>query len=65
MAKEKTVILISHRLANVVKTDEFVVVQKGQLVERGTHEMLLEKHGVYEKMWTQQQELEQYGKEEK
>lgn len=65
MAKEKTVILISHRLANVVKTDEIVVVQKGQLVERGTHEMLLEKHGVYEKMWTQQQELEQYGKEEK
>lgn len=65
MAKEKTVLLISHRLANVVKTDEIVVVKKGQLVERGTHEMLLKQQGEYAQMWTQQQELEQYGKEEK
>ena len=63
LAKEKLVILISHRLANVVKADQIYVVEKGEIVERGNHEALLNKQGTYSKLYTAQQELEKYGKE--
>lgn len=63
LAKEKTVILISHRLANVTGADEIMVLDKGSIVERGNHEQLLSEAGIYEKMYRTQVELEQYGKE--
>ncbi len=63
LAKEKLVILISHRLANVVKADRIFVVEKGEIVETGNHENLLEKQGTYSKLYSAQQELEKYGKE--
>lgn len=63
LAKEKTVILISHRLANTVKADRIYVLRDGEVAESGSHDELIESHGVYEKMWNTQQSLENYGKE--
>ena len=64
LAGKKTVILISHRLANVTAADNIYVLDHGSLAEQGTHEALLAEGGTYARLWTQQQELENYGKEE-
>ncbi len=64
LAKTKTVILISHRLANVVNADVIYVLEKGNVKESGTHADLLEKQSDYYNLWTAQKELESYsGKE--
>lgn len=60
LAKTKTVILISHRLANAEKADNICVLDKGSVVEYGKHEDLLKKNGVYKNLWTSQLELEKY-----
>jgi ATP-binding cassette subfamily B protein len=64
LAKTKLVILISHRLANVVKADQIYVVEKGSIVESGKHAALMEKKGVYHALYSAQQELEKYAKGE-
>lgn len=64
LAKTKTVILISHRLANVADADNIYVMNDGEVVESGTHEGLLSLGGHYAALWNAQQELEHYGKEE-
>ncbi len=63
LAKNKTVILVSHRLANVVGADHIYVLDHGTVAESGSHEELLSRHGLYERLWTAQQTLEQFGKE--
>lgn len=63
LAKTKTVILISHRLANVVDSDNIYVMDKGNVIEDGNHSQLLEKNGSYAKLWNAQQSLENYGKD--
>lgn len=63
LAKEKTVILISHRLANVTAADQIYVMEQGRIAESGSHEALLTNHGVYEKLWNTQQTLETFGKD--
>lgn len=63
LAKTKTVILISHRLANVVQADNIYVLNHGNIVEHGSHQKLLANHGYYETLWNMQQSLEHYGKE--
>ena len=63
LAKTKTVILISHRLANVADADNIYVMDGGRVVEGGSHETLLAANGHYAKLWNAQQELENYGKE--
>ena len=60
LAKSKTVILISHRLANVVGADNIYVLDRGSIVERGDHNTLLARGGAYAKLWNAQQELESY-----
>ena len=62
LAKTKLVILISHRLANVVKADQIYVVEKGEIVESGNHNALVEKKGAYHALYAAQQELEKYTK---
>ncbi len=62
LAQTKTVILISHRLANVVGADNIYVLDQGHLIESGTHETLLSQNSVYANLWNTQQELEHYGK---
>ena len=63
LARGKTVILISHRLANVVRADNIYVLDGGNIAEHGSHEELLKSHGLYEKLWNAQQALENYGKD--
>ena len=60
LAKSKTVILISHRLANVVSADNIYVLDKGYIAESGTHTQLLKQNGTYARLWNAQQELENY-----
>ena len=60
LAKSKTVILISHRLANVTGADNIYVLNRGNITESGTHRMLLAQNGAYTKLWNAQQELENY-----
>ena len=62
LAKKKSVLLISHRLANITKADMIYAMEQGEVKECGTHEELLRKNGLYQKMWTTQQRLELYGK---
>lgn len=63
LAETKTVILISHRLANVAPADKIYVMENGCIAENGTHEALLARGGVYAGLWNAQQALENYGKE--
>ena len=63
LAKSKTVILVSHRLANVVGADHIYVLDHGIVAESGSHEELLAHHGLYERLWSAQQTLEHFGKE--
>ena len=62
LTKTKTVILISHRLANVTDADNIYVIVDGNIAESGKHDELLSKKGAYEELWTAQQNLENYGK---
>ena len=62
LAETKTVILISHRLANVIGADQIYVLEQGKVVETGTHTELLEKGHLYAKLWNNQQSLEKYRK---
>ena len=63
LAKTKTIILISHRLENVVKSDKIYTIDAGKVVEKGTHKQLLDKEGIYANLYNTQKQLESYGKE--
>lgn len=52
--KDKTAIFISHRMSSCVFCDEIIVFDNGQLIERGTHQELLKKKGLYSSMWEAQ-----------
>ena len=62
LAKVKTVILISHRLANVETADTIYVLDGGHVAEKDSHTALLSKNGRYAELWNAQQELEHYAK---
>lgn len=62
LAKTKTVLLISHRLANVVSADQIYVLKDGMIVEKGQHEALCKEDGYYHRLFRQQSALEQFGK---
>lgn len=63
LAKTKTVLLISHRLANVVKSDQIYFLKDGEIKESGKHEELMSQNGVYRHLYESQMALENYGKE--
>lgn len=63
LAKTKTVLLISHRLANVVQSDQIYFLKNGTICERGTHAELMEQNGAYRHLYDSQMALENYGKE--
>lgn len=62
LARTKTILLISHRLANVVDADRIYMLQNGNVVQSGTHGELMNLGGAYAELYRYQQELEQYAK---
>jgi ABC-type transport system involved in cytochrome bd biosynthesis fused ATPase/permease subunit len=62
LARTKTIIMITHRLMNVVDADRIFVMENGRISGTGTHAELLETDAVYRKLWDTQKELEEYGK---
>lgn len=69
LAKRKTILLISHRLANVVDSDSICMLKNGSITEVGTHQDLLARDGSYAELFREQEELEHFSeiqrKEEK
>ena len=63
LAKTRTVLLISHRLANVLKSDQIYFLKDGEIKERGTHAELMEENGAYRHLYESQMALEHYGEE--
>ncbi|MBQ8162452.1 MAG: ABC transporter ATP-binding protein [Clostridia bacterium] len=51
LAKGRTVIMIAHRLSTVVNADEIIVLDEGRVAEKGTHDALVQKGGLYARMW--------------
>ena len=51
LLKEKTALIIAHRLYTIKNADKIVVLDNGEIVEEGKHAQLLEKNGLYKKMW--------------
>lgn len=62
ISKERTVILISHRLANVIDSDAIYMLKDGEIIEKGNHEELMRLKGNYEKIFSEQSELENYSR---
>ncbi len=56
ISKDRTTIVIAHRLSTVVGADEIIVLEKGEIIERGKHEALIAAEGAYYAMWQRQQE---------
>jgi len=63
IAKTKTVLLISHRLANVVDSDQIYFLKGGKIAEEGDHQTLIKLDGAYKHLYKSQMALENYGKE--
>jgi ATP-binding cassette, subfamily B, heavy metal transporter len=58
VSKNRTTLVIAHRLSTIVGADEILVLDRGVIVERGTHPQLLAKRGLYASMWNRQREAE-------
>jgi ABC-type transport system involved in Fe-S cluster assembly fused permease/ATPase subunit len=58
VSRGRTTIVIAHRLSTIVGADEILVLDKGVIVERGTHEALLERAGVYAALWSRQRDID-------
>jgi ATP-binding cassette subfamily B protein len=54
IVKDKTVVIIAHRLNTVVNADQILVIDEGKIVERGNHDNLMRKGGLYKSMWDEQ-----------
>lgn len=62
LTKEKTVLLISHRLSNVTSSDQIYYMEQGEILEKGTHEELMKQNKGYANLYAKQKSLELYGK---
>ncbi|MDR2515984.1 MAG: ABC transporter ATP-binding protein, partial [Spirochaetaceae bacterium] len=52
---DKTLIIIAHRLSTIKRADQILVIDKGEIVERGKHDELLAKGGQYKNLWQRRQ----------
>jgi ATP-binding cassette subfamily B protein len=59
VAKDRTTLVIAHRLSTVVNADEIIVLDKGIIAERGTHNSLLARRGIYAALWARQREMDE------
>ncbi|MEP2829410.1 ABC transporter ATP-binding protein/permease [Parvibaculum sp.] len=64
ISRNRTTLVIAHRLSTVVDANEILVLDKGRVVERGRHEELLARNGAYAAMWNRQRESEEVEREE-
>ena len=60
LVERKTVIVIAHRLQSITNADQIVVLKEGCVAEKGTHEQLLQKNGLYARLWNEQSQAEQW-----
>ena len=56
LVQRKTVVIIAHRLKTIKGADQIIVLDGGEVVEQGDHEALLEQGGLYQRLWTLQQQ---------
>jgi len=61
IARDRSTLIIAHRLSTIVNADEIIVLGKGRVLERGTHQVLLQRDGRYARMWRMQQAGRQAG----
>jgi ATP-binding cassette, subfamily B, heavy metal transporter len=59
VSENRTTLVIAHRLSTVIDADEIIVLDRGQVAERGTHQELLTEGGIYAAMWNRQRQAEQ------
>ena len=64
LAKSKKVIMISHKLSNIVDADRIYFMEDGKILNSGTHDELIENCAQYKEMYNHQQSLENYGRDD-
>src|SRR5690606_17298615 len=64
IARNRSTLIIAHRLSTIVDADQILVMERGRIVERGTHRELLQKQGLYAQMWRLQRQQDQIQQEE-
>jgi ATP-binding cassette subfamily B protein IrtB len=60
LVKNRTVVVIAHRLNTIVHADNIVVLDEGTIVEQGTHKELMQENGLFKRMWDEQQKVRQW-----
>ena len=61
LVKEKTVVVIAHKLSTISKAQQILVLEEGSIAERGTHQELLAQQSIYHRLWTLQQSPTAWG----
>ncbi len=59
LSRDRTTLIIAHRLSTIVHADDILVMDRGQVVERGTHAQLLRRKGLYARLWQLQQRIDE------
>ena len=62
-SNRKTVLVIAHRLSTVVNSEQIIVMDQGEVVEKGSHQELVEMNGKYKELWEHQQNSKDGGKD--
>ncbi|MEM7537290.1 MAG: ABC transporter ATP-binding protein/permease [Chloroflexota bacterium] len=60
VSENRSTLVIAHRLSTIIDADEILVLKEGEVVEKGSHAVLLERNGEYRSMWDRQQEVQEY-----